>query len=800
MALRPNKFRQVEEKNILTEVELMEWSPKMDLIALSNVQGEVVMQRLSWRKVWVFPSRGDRINVQALAWRPDSKVLAIGYTNSTLLLCDVENAEILHTLEFTSPISTARWISATDKSQAKCNPCFRETASQFLPQLPCLSKSYGSLSKVPEENTDDAKKLNEQKFLNVLCVGTETGKLHMFIYGVFPAGEITPTKIFNDLSILQSIKHQAPTAEMQEGSVLCTMLSDLLSHISVAMETRSKDDCVDIHTFSFRTPLLESRQQELQILSLKYGQILSLMGYLSTTIHSISEAWEDILLEIDSKLTVYAEEKFKNDSGTVSDDFLELLMLGTPSDELERFLMNTLTEKGLKKLGHSIELSYSNIQKLVLKHVQSVGNAIAYHLSEVRGMALWYDKFGMLGLSTKSVEEALSTSGSFLLKATELQQVIDSSMRNFKAFFRWLYAIILRLSDEPIPPEINKVNQQDLNFVTEFLTENFTEEWDPTRKHIFNLEKVGQYLKDEALQFPPDVSQNAWVQYLDKNPSLKAVLFPHQPEKSLFQQHVELQDAVNKALNGPSVVMAESVRFTYALNLYRGPRFNFVFLQNYSASNHALYTVYIANNLPCEQLIFVEQDTQCDRSPDFVNAVRIKFEDFSLNSSSTSDGANQLVKYKILGIQFFNKDILSVLLIQDAVRITKPSILAQVPLKSIVEILQPIPVVAVQAKSLFSVLESDSAVNVWHLIEMKQLERMRPYNFAVSGSRKVACVLFASRRRVRLFEMDPDEEEDENEETDVDDGAMSERRSKYESRNENEEKDNTSKLNDSLMC
>ena len=36
-----------------------------------------------------------------------------------------------------------------------------------------------------------------------------------------------------------------------------------------------------------------------------------------------------------------------------------------PSPQLETFLHKDMTEKGLKKLGQSIELSYSNIQRLV---------------------------------------------------------------------------------------------------------------------------------------------------------------------------------------------------------------------------------------------------------------------------------------------------------------------------------------------------------------------------------------------------------------------------------------------------
>lgn len=50
-------------------------------------------------------------------------------------------------------------------------------------------------------------------------------------------------------------------------------------------------------------------------------------------------------------------------------------------------LSRTLTEKGLKKLGNSIELSYSTIQKLVVKHLHSAIIHVCYHLNIIKGMS-----------------------------------------------------------------------------------------------------------------------------------------------------------------------------------------------------------------------------------------------------------------------------------------------------------------------------------------------------------------------------------------------------------------------------
>jgi hypothetical protein len=47
-------------------------------------------------------------------------------------------------------------------------------------------------------------------------------------------------------------------------------------------------------------------------------------------------------------------------------------------------------------------------------------------------------------------------------------------VQNFKAFFRWLYVVILRLSKEEVPAELGRINQHQLDFVADFLKENFS--------------------------------------------------------------------------------------------------------------------------------------------------------------------------------------------------------------------------------------------------------------------------------------------------------------------------------------
>ena len=115
-------------------------------------------------------------------------------------------------------------------------------------------------------------------------------------------------------------------------------------------------------------PLLERSGAFLKVAQIQ-ANIESLMDYLSHTLMAISEAWETILLEMDEKLTRYAETvpTVSEAEFSMAADFLELLMIGIPKQRLGNFLLRDLTEKGLKKLAHSIEMCYSNIQVCTLE-------------------------------------------------------------------------------------------------------------------------------------------------------------------------------------------------------------------------------------------------------------------------------------------------------------------------------------------------------------------------------------------------------------------------------------------------
>lgn len=236
---------------------------------------------------------------------------------------------------------------------------YTDNASKYLPDPPNPS----SFDSNPSDENLKSNLFHKQTDLNVLLIGTRDGIVYLSIFGRIPA------------SVINVSSHIGRNCEI------------LKVHLSTDLKTMFavvRGETAQLDLVVFEVDVFKTHKQELFSVALKYQELNSLLNYLSVTITTIKESWENILLEMDSKLSKYAS---KVPDGILSADFLDLLMFGVSTEEMQEFLLQDLTKKGLEKFGQTIEMSYANIQKLLLKNITKIGPNITYHLSELLGMA-----------------------------------------------------------------------------------------------------------------------------------------------------------------------------------------------------------------------------------------------------------------------------------------------------------------------------------------------------------------------------------------------------------------------------
>uniref|UniRef100_A0A3P8Q7C3 Anaphase-promoting complex subunit 4 n=1 Tax=Astatotilapia calliptera TaxID=8154 RepID=A0A3P8Q7C3_ASTCA len=703
-------FRQVGEKQLPNPVLCMAWSPKRDLIALANTTGELLLHRLAgFQRVWTLPpSEYTGKEITAIAWRPDGKILAFSLGDTKqVVLCDVEKAEILHVFPMQSPVTCMHWMEVIEESSALSSFYNSEDESKlFLPKLPTLPKSYSTTSKIfSEEKSDEILKLLGEVRLNILVLGGNASFVELYAYGMY----------------------RIATLEGVLGTCRSLSLSSDLKSLSVITEVRSADDNPEICYVQLDTGLLSDCLPEVTRMARKFTHISTLLQYLHLSLTCMCEAWEDILMQMDLRLTKFVQEK--NTSTQVQDEFLELLLWGQSSPELQALLMNQLTVKGLKKLGQSIESSYSSIQKLVISHLQSGSEALLYHLSEVKGMALWKQKFEPLGLDAAAIEGAITAVGSFSLKANELLQISAS------------------------------MTQKDIAFVADFLSEHFSEELFGRKGKYFNVERVGQYLKDEDedLVSPPNTKGNQWLKFLQDSTHLKGspLLFPSYPQKSLHFVKRMMENVIEDCLQKPAVIIGKSVKQAIFLPLYNVPEssentprlFELPSLWNdKKAKMH--YVVFCMPEISPHKLYLLRRGTDPNRYISVIHG----------DDGNAADQSHYFYSY--LDARFYDDEMLTVVL-QGSEELNAMRVLAQIPISSSLSCETEFnwePNLRLDQQS--SSIPSQGLVlgNQW-----RELENMKAQFVAVNGIRKVACVLSTNLRHIRVFEMDVEDEDEEGE-------------------------------------
>ena len=700
-------LRLLEEKQTETEVRFMLWSPKMDILAISFSSGSVCLYRLQWQRIWSAGPAQEGITCSALAWRPDGKLLAAGDSDGGLTIRHIESSAALYSVQLDSEVVTASWLEienlTSDIDQFESDPEDSQKWSSIT-KLPALNKTFSYVGGgANQEELEDCRKLDSRD-ASVLLVGTRTGTLYILMNGYLLCMKLSLPKLLS----------------VPCGPILGLNMTVDMKLLTVVVNTSEEAGKIVV----IDTPILSTCRRELQILAAKFCSIHGLLLYTAETIKQICEGWETILLEMDSKLSTYAEN---NPPGAVAADFLELLMFGVPNPQLKMFLAKEMSEKSLKKLGSSIEMSYSNIQRLVLRYLGAVSQSLTFELWELLGVARQGHKFSVLGVKEEVVSEALCRVQAFWSKGTELQYVIDESMKNFKAFFRWIYLEISRINEEPIVGDINKTTQQEVAFLADFL-QRFQPQGGGSKVSHVHLERVGQYLKAEDLVQTSKKPQSLWSNIMENNPDLRdeVHLMSHESKTSLIKEHTLLLSAVTDVFSnmGQDLTTQSIILSSYDIDHVDG--------------SHKIKQ--LTHQRLCQGLLFHKRNGD---------------NQLLLWRSECPAGDTSLLTIQfdreIIDSSFYNKDLLTILL-EDESRVQT---LVQIPITSLDwRRMERTDIVRDMAPVSWTDLSG---------LRTRVMEGLSGCQLVVSGQRGISVCLFKSRKKIRIYDMEGEEEEEEDE-------------------------------------
>lgn len=327
-----------------------------------------------------------------------------------------------------------------------------------------------------------------------------------------------------------------------------------------------------------------------------------------------------------------------------------------------------------------------------------------------------------------------------------MQQIINDSMINYKAFFRWLYMAIMHLMDERVAPEILKMTQQDLVCITDFLqqfdsitTKNYV---DGDKQTGFVMERLGQYLSDNDLTMPLRSDKSEWNCFLMDNKCIRGhpFIINHNKDNSLVQQYNVLVKSVKDIFEKPTILISEAFKLN---NVFKCLELNAVMDVPITCVNYNDQTTFVAflcDKPPCDAVYIVELNYTGEISR---RACLVYFQQESSDLLLLHD------------VQFYSENILTILLQEPS---TKTSIIYQFTIGVVHGHMTEIE----DGRYLNEQEELCRVNGLFGNVTMKHVEGMICSKIAVSGTRKVSVILSENRRKVRLFEMEGEEDEDDD--------------------------------------
>lgn len=562
---------------------------------------------------------------------------------------------------------------------------------------------------VPVENFRNIKIYSH---LNFLLIGLSTGEIQVHVFGLFCCGLI-------DLK-----EHLPPNSECVILSADITEnLKSLVAVLNVKCGNAASLQCVIIDASK-----LFKKAQDLYTISFKRGTILNTLSSIQRSMVNIIEAHEHIVIqEMQMQIFGYFKDK---EPGTLSAQFMELLLYGSHSDELATFLRSELPEKRLKKIGSSIEVSHSNILKQIIYHLRPGIEKLLFELSTMLGLSRLSQIFSdsKINIEEELVYKCMVAAGACSMKANKVLHILEDSLIKYKAFFRWLTAAAAIVTNERIGNSPFDLNSKEMNFIFEYLVEIDSD------TPISEKDELGQYLADKDITLRGDENQkNQWRKFLVENPCLEEfeLIMPRFfDNKSLVQAHKVLTERAELIFQNFTDYIQQSFPVTYKCDLFSSEAK--VIKKLSVIEEPKTHKVLIAFIMPQqeENLLQIVEIPHTGKHTDPPRIASVYFSE------------NEVGKFDLIDLQFYSSEIISLLLEKSD---CMHSFYVQLPIENVQNYFNAGP------QNIFTIIDKDC---------LKMIENMKSLKFAVSGPRKVSVIVAEDGHRVRIFEMEADDEED----------------------------------------
>ncbi|CAF0841430.1 unnamed protein product [Adineta ricciae] len=517
-------LRLAEEKNFHSEILLFSFNPEHDIIVVCSANGDVIAYQAYIRKVWALGTRNQRKKPVGLAWRPDGQVLAVTFSNRSLVLASVQDGHTLSSETLPFEIRACNWVERiTGQKDENVHTEF-ETApiDDYLPVLVDLPSSNRTRKHVVDP-PDDLFALDKQTKLNILIlVGSNDVLLRAF--GLWPLLIINRTSLPTDQTIL------SVTMSSSLDTLCLLTKSDTSMNYSLSESTSFLSDCHNDYVHLTRS----------------LCRIKSLILFNDKIFTTLTELTTKCFADFQTRVNTFCQTMRQQETKqwTFQCELMSLLATGNCSEPMQQNFFGNIFDYGYaKKLVAAFEETRAKSKELIIMFGRTIEHIFGY-LLETKGLQQWYGKFDQLEFDPTILQSCLSDAGSLLLKINEYTDFIHEMSDMYSFFLRWLGFVAHQLHtskhntsthhDEQI-----ECTEADWDHLIEFIDSYCS--FDEPVLDIFSM-----YLKSENL---PEtlIRDSTYRKLLDHSNNNKQTFFSPKSQRSLLGAYQDLKQSMAKA-------------------------------------------------------------------------------------------------------------------------------------------------------------------------------------------------------------------------------------------------------------
>lgn len=452
-------FKVEQDKVLPAPVELAVWCPTMDLLALVTSDSQIVVLRLGGQLLGKQQIPPSEVPITALCWHPDGKSLVVGREDGRLVMYNVEDGGQLLTTDklHAGAITSLHWVDCDATGLSYAN-----RAKRLFPPLAPLPASVDAFA-LDQNGSQSRHSAPEPKGLSVLVSGDTGGEVCLSAHGIFMLGRLQFKP--QHLRLADGEPKLGTDAKLRVTS-LC--MNHELRHLSVGLAVDREGDgakCPPLSLVTVETPLLAGGRAELYALTQHCHAVTRLLDHARGSLALVGQHWEDgfggLFDRIATRLLELLrvrdpgggglnfltgvedteDEKKERDErlwGLARRDLVNLFSCGRMSEVLRQFLMRDMNPNTAKKLQRTLGTTVAEVIAVLEERVSASVQLLCFHLSELRGLARWSDRYTRLGLSEEGISALIKECQDLLQRVGDFRRAVDEAAVTFGAFIRWI--------------------------------------------------------------------------------------------------------------------------------------------------------------------------------------------------------------------------------------------------------------------------------------------------------------------------------------------------------------------------